>query len=73
MAGLDYTSITSNQTFTSGSTNNTTRCINVSISEDHVFEGNHTFTVILTTDDPSIMLGTSVTAITIIDDDGWLK
>ena len=73
MAGVDYISVSSNQTFPSGSTNNATRCINISISEDQAFEGDHTFTVILTTDDTSIMLGTTVTVITIIDDDGWLK
>jgi hypothetical protein len=48
-----------------------THCINVTINEDSALEGDETFNValMLTTSDPNVVLGTDMTAITIIDND----
>ena len=66
---MDYTSLSSDKTFISGSTNGTTRCINITILDDGALEGEQNLTVTLTTDDSSISLGTVVTIVTILDDD----
>ena len=56
-------------TFTPGSSENDTRCVNVTIMDDNALEGNQTFSVILSTSNPNVMLRTNVTTITIIDND----
>lgn len=58
-----------NQTFTSGSINGATRCANISILDDNALEVNENFTLTLSTEDSNIKIGTSVTTITIIDND----
>jgi len=65
----DYSRISSNETFTPGSMSNATRCVNLMITDDSVLEGDQIFTVMLTTSDPDVVLGPSVTIITIIDND----
>lgn len=70
MANSDYTSISSDEVFTSGPTDNATRCVDITLLPEDPLEGDQTFTVMLTTSDPDVMLGTSVTTITIINDDG---
>ena len=45
------------------------QCVNISIVDDDVFEGDETFTVTLTVTTPGVMVGNTVTTVTIIDDD----
>ena len=66
----DYTSISSDIVFLSGSTNSTPECVNINITDDAALEGNQTFTVTLTTSDPDVLLGNDMTVITIEDNDG---
>ncbi len=70
IAGSDYISASSYMTYTSGSTDNAVRCITVSILEDAALEGNQTFTVMLSTSDPDVMLGISMTTVIITDNLG---
>ena len=44
--------------------------MNITILEDDAVETNETFTVTLTTSDPDVMIGTNVTTVSIIDNDG---
>ena len=70
MAGFDYIPVSSNRTFVSGSLNNATRCVDISIIEDSALESNQTFTLTLTVLDASINAGIpEVTTITITDND----
>ena len=68
--GHDYVSVMSNQTFITGSSDGYTRCINISIIDDHVLEDIETFSLRLFNTDPDIVLGDDVALITIIDNDG---
>ena len=70
MAGFDYTSISVNQIFASGSANGTTKCVDIFVRDDETLEGNQTFTVAIATSDSNVMLGTDVTVISIVDNDG---
>ena len=58
--------------FTSGSTDRTTRCVDITIIDDGAFEGDQTFTVALSTADLDVMLRNSMIAITITDNYGLL-
>ena len=69
LSGFDFVMTTSDQTFISGSSNGSTRCLNVSIHEDNTLEGNQIFSVNLSTEDSNVVLGTAITVITIIDND----
>ena len=66
----DYTTVSSTQTFTSGSRNGTTRCIDINIVDNDIFEGNQYFIVKSTIRNPHVMLGVAVSNITILDYDG---
>ena len=66
----DYTLVNSLLNFTSGSSNNATKCQDITISDDIVIEDNQTFTVTLSTTDPDVLLGESLLTISIIDNDG---
>ena len=70
MAGYDFCGAIENGIFTLGSTNNSMRCFAISIIDDAALEGNQTFRVTLSTLDPNVMLGTSMTTVTIMDNDG---
>ncbi len=70
MTSFDYVKIFSNEIFTSGSTDNATRCVDIFILDDEALEGNQAFNVTLTTLDLDVMLGTDMTTITITDNDG---
>lgn len=70
MDGSDYIYISSNEFFTSGFTNGTTRCEDIIILDDNALEGNQTITVTLTTSDPDVVIGNHVITITITDNDG---
>ena len=65
----DYTSISSDIVFLSGSTDGTSQCVHITIIDDIALEGNQTFTVTLMTSDPDVRLGNDVTVITIEDND----
>ena len=69
MFDTDYTSISSDEVFPSGSTDGT-MCVNITILDDTALEGNQSFTLTLTTSDPDVVLGNNVTIITITDNDG---
>jgi len=69
LVNSDYESIFFNQTFTSGSMDDSTRCTNISIVDDGALEDDEIFTVALITSDPDVMLR-NMTLITIIDNDG---
>ena len=69
--GSDYTSVSSNEVFPSGSTDTDTRCVNITLEDDEALERDETFTVTLTTSDPNVMLGQDVTTVTVVDNDGW--
>jgi hypothetical protein len=68
--GSDYTGDSFNTTFTSGSMYGATRCVNITILEDGALEGDQTFTVMLTTSDPNVVIGINMTVVTIMDNDG---
>ena len=65
-------SLSSVETFVAGSTDNATRCVNITILDDAALEGNQTFTLTLSTSDPDVVLGNNVTVITIEDNDSVL-
>ena len=46
------------------------QCINVSITDDSVFEEPETFTVTVTTTTPGVTLGNDNTTVTITDNEG---
>ena len=73
IAFSDHISHSSVETFVAGSTDNATRCVNVTILDDAALEGDHTFTVTLSTSDPDVVLGNNVTVITIEDNDSVLS
>lgn len=62
IADSDYTGVSSNKIFSSGSTTGATKCVNITILNG---DWNENFTVTLTTSDPYVLLGTGVIVITI--------
>ena len=66
----DYSSGYFQEMFISGSANNATQCVNISIVDDDALEGNQTFLLSLTTSDSRVIVGTNLTTITIKDNDG---
>ena len=68
----DYTFPPTNLTFFRGSTDSTSECANISITDDTALEGDQTFTVMLTTSDPDVAVRNSMTTITIEDNDSKL-
>ena len=59
----------STQTFTSGSSDGATKCVEVVLVDDSTFEGNESFTVTLTTANINVLLRTAVTTISLLDDE----
>ena len=74
IAGSDYITVSSSFVFTSGSTDNAARCVNITIIDDGALEGDQIFVVTLipTATHDGLMLGIDRTCITITDNDGWL-
>ena len=66
-APSDYTSVSMDLTFNSGTTNQT---VMIPIVGDNVVESTESFTVSLTTGDSAVTLNPSTTTVTIQDDDG---
>ena len=72
MAGSDYTSVASTEvlTFSSASADSATRCVEILIIDDSALERDQTFTVILETSFPGVLLGNTETTLNIADNDG---
>lgn len=70
MTSSDYESLSSDVIFAFGSSQESTECVIITITEDTMFETDETFTLALTTSDPDVNLGNNVTFITIMDTDG---
>jgi hypothetical protein len=70
LAGLDYTSISSDEVFLSGSIDGDNVCVDITLLPEDPMERDETFTVTLTTTDPGVTLGTNVTTITIDNNEG---
>ena len=69
--GSDYTAVSSPLTFpATTSSDDVMQCINVSITDDSVFEESETFTVTVTTANPRVTLGNNDTTVTITDNEG---
>ena len=69
--GSDYTAVSSPLTFpATASADNVMLCINVSITDDLVFEELENFTVTVTTTNPRVTLGNNATTVTITDNEG---
>ena len=68
----DYIAVLSTQTFMSGSRNGATRCIDIAIVDNDVYEGNKYFIISLelTMRNPYVLLEVTAINITIIDYDG---
>ena len=68
----DYIAVLTTQTFTSGSRNGATRCIEINIVDDNIFEGTQYFVISLelTMRNPHVLLDVAATNITILDFDG---
>ncbi len=71
MDGFDYVGMSPFIIFSSGLTDDDTKCVDISILDDDALEENQTFNMTLTTSDPDVMLGTDLTTIAIMDNDGW--
>ena len=65
----DYSSVLSFIVFTLGSTDLTTKCVDIALVNDDALEGNQTFTVMLSTSDPDVIIRRNTTIITITDND----
>ena len=72
LENTDYTTISSALMFPAGSANTTVQCVNITITDDDIFEGDETFTVGLTVNTSGVMEGNTITAITITDNEGYL-
>ena len=69
--GFDYTAVSSPLTFpATTSSDDVMQCINVSITDDSVFEESETFTVAVTTTSPRVTLGNNDTTVIITDNEG---
>ena len=66
--GSDYTSVSTDEFFPSGSTNGSIRCVNITIEDDNSLEENETFTVTVTAA-PDVVLEATIT---IVDNDGMM-
>jgi hypothetical protein len=70
MADVDYTSVSSNETFAPTMAVSAMQCVNIPILDDYALGDDLTFTVELSTSDPGVVFMNNVTTITITDDDG---
>ena len=69
VSGSDYISLSYNITFTSGSEDGQTECVNITIVEDILYEVDETFALTLTKADLGVNLENDTTTITITDTD----
>lgn len=64
----DYTDLTTVLTFTADDVIRDVRCVNVSINDDDILEGDQEFTLSLSSLDP-VVFGTNQATVLIIDND----
>ena len=69
VAGSDYTPVSMPLEFPAGSSHGDTQCIDVVILDNSILEDNETFTVMLDVITSHVMEGTSLTTVTIHDND----
>lgn len=69
LEGFDYVAMAYTKSFPIGSMNSATLCVNITIVDDEVLEENQEFFVSLSTKDPGVILESSETIITIMDND----
>ena len=71
MSGSDYTEVNmTSVVFPVGSENNDTLCVNITIMDDNLIEGDEVFTVtVMSAFDTSQTIGIGVTDVTILDDE----
>ena len=65
----DYTAVDQELTFTAADMVGSAMCINVTIIDDTVLEGDESFTLSLSSADP-VLFGTNQASVVIIDNDG---
>ena len=72
--GVDYTASNMGFTISMNFTDNDTRCLDVTILEDPLVEGDETFTVTLTLLTPGlgVTTGDDITAVAVTDNEGKL-
>ena len=72
MNGSDYEAISTTTTFAAGSTDAETQCLNVTITEDALVEGDETFIVTMTllTTGVGVTTENDMSAITVMDNEG---
>ena len=74
VADSDYVAVSDNTLmFPMNSVDGATQCMDITITNDDVFELNETFTVTLTVNTASVIADMTMTEVTITDNDGWLK
>ena len=61
--------VDTNLVFTSGSENNATECVNISIVDDGALEGDQHLSLALSTTDTDVVVAGNMTLITITDND----
>ena len=70
MSGNDYSAIQSAETFTSGAARNNSICVDITVIDDSALEGDQTFSLMLNTLDPDVLILINTSIIKIIDNDG---
>lgn len=74
IGGYDFTGIPSTlEVFPPGSMDGEELCVGITLLDDGALEENQTFTVLLTTLDPDVMIEDDVATVTITDNDGKLN
>ena len=69
-AGEDYDMMSSSISFPTNSSDGTMECMNFTIVDNDAFELNETFTVTLTVNTAGVMVGNTITEVTITDNEG---
>ena len=69
-AGEDYDMMSTSISFPTNSSDGAMECMNFTIMDNDAFELNETFTMTLTVNTAGVMVGNSITEVTIADDEG---
>ena len=70
VAGSDYDMATMDVSFSVGSSSGDMECLNINITDDHVLEGDETFTVTIVSYPSSVVPGNVQSIVSIIDNEG---
>ena len=65
--GIDFVGLSTVEVFPSGSSDGDTICVNITIIDDNILEGEQIFTLTLSTADKNVILGEAEAVISIID------